>query len=334
MGHKTKIALLIALFLSIVMFATIGYYILLDLTLVDALYMTVITISTVGYTEVTEMTDQAKVFSIVVIMFSVGTAGYILSTAFRFLSESLFNDTWKVKKMEKKIAELKHHYIVCGVGETGEHVVKHLQSNYVPFVVIDNNETVIKHLIDNDVPAIHGDATMEETLEKANIDKAKGLVSTLSKDADNVFVVLTAREMNKNLHIVARAYEDSSYKKLRRAGANNTVSPNEIGGKKIAAMMLKPSLSHFMDHIIDTGNISINLEEVMIHENSKLCQMTLKEAKISEKTGLIILAIRKEVKDAFIFNPKGNYVLQPNDFMIVVGEKEQIEHLNELAKVE
>ncbi|MFH5882042.1 potassium channel family protein [Liberiplasma polymorphum] len=332
MSNRIKIIILLTVIVLLISLATVGYMVIMNISLIDALYMTVITISTVGYTEVAEMSDQAKLFSIAVITISVGTIGYIFSNIFRFFSEGLVKEAWRVKRMQKDIELLENHFIICGAGETGYHIIKEFKNNRVPFVVIDNDELTIQELITDNVLYIKDDATHEDALEKANISKAKGLIATLSKDADNVFVVLTAREMNKNLHIVARAHEENSYKKLKRAGADNTVSPNEIGGKKMAAMMLKPSISLFMDSIIDTGKISIEIEEVRINQTSDICNKTLQSAKISEKTGLIVLAIRKN--DEFLFNPKADEILKPGDYMIVVGEKEQIVNLRKLAALE
>lgn len=331
MSNRLKIILLASTIIVFILIAITGYMVLLDLSFIDALYMTIITISTVGYQEVAPMTNAAKVFSIVVIITSVGTVGYMISAIFRFFSEGLVKETWKVKKMEKEIEQLSNHFILCGAGETGLHIIKEFKRQKVPFVVIDNNQSITDELREENILVIKDDATYEDVLEKANIHKAKGLIAALSKDADNVFVVLTAREMNKHLHIIARAHEENAYKKLKRAGADNTVSPNEIGGKKIAAMMVNPSLSRFMDTIIDTGKISISLEEVEIGASSSLCEQTLKEAKISEKTGLMILAIRKEDNNEFLFNPRASEPLKPKDKMIVVGEKEQIDKLKALA---
>lgn len=235
--------------------------------------------------------------------------------------------------MEKAIENIKDHYIICGAGETGQIIMKHFIHSNVDFVVIENDEAVLREVEDLNALLIQDDATKEEALERAKIHEAKGLVTTLSKDADNVYVVLTARTLNKNLHILARAHDDTSHKKLRRAGANNTVSPNEIGGKKLARMMLKPSISHFMDHIIDTGNISIEMEEVEIYEESSLCHEPLQESNIKGKSGLIVLAIRKgDNEDTFDFNPSGDTVLEPTDKLIVVGEKDKIVLLREMAR--
>lgn len=232
--------------------------------------------------------------------------------------------------MKKEIDKLENHIIICGAGETGIHVIKQLKRREVEFVVIENNLEAIEHLKEMNVKYIHDDATKEEVLVEARVKQAKGLIACLAKDADNVFVVLTAREFNTKMHIVARSHEERSDKKLKRAGANNTVSPDEIGGKKMAAMMLSPNVQFFVDNIIDTKNMSIDMEEVVIKENSELVDKRLREAKISEKAGLIVLAIRRE-DDVFIFNPKADEVLRLEDKMIVVGSKEQIKLLKKMS---
>ncbi len=311
--------------------ATMGYMIILNLTFIDALYMTIITISTVGYREVTEMNTIAKWFSIGFILVSVGMVGYLLSTVFRFFSEGNINEAWRRNRMNKEIEKLNNHIIVCGAGETGAHVIKQLKRREVDFVVIENDSEALDNLKEMDVLYIFEDATKEETLIEAKVKEAKGLISCLAKDADNVFVVLTARELNPSMHIVARSHEERSDRKLRRAGANNTVSPDEIGGKKMAAMMLSPNVQYFVDNIIDTKNMSIDMEEVVIKEESELINKKLRDAKISEKAGLIVLAIRRE-NDVFIFNPKADEVLRLDDKMIVVGSKDQIKSLKKMSK--
>ena len=326
-----KIFIWLGIMILLIAIAVIGYMIILDLTFIDALYMTIITISTVGYREVAEMNTLAKWFSICLILVSVGMLGYLLSAVFKFLSEGNINEAWRKKKMKKEIEKLNDHIIICGAGETGIHVIKQLKIRETEFVVIENNLEAIERLKEIGALYISDDATKEEVLLEARVKTAKGLITCLAKDADNVFVVLTARELNPSIHIVARAHEERSDKKLRRAGANNTVSPDEIGGKKMAAMMLSPNVQYFVDNIIDTKNMSIDMEEIVIKEESELINKKLREAKISEKAGLIVLAIRRE-NDVFIFNPKADEVLKLDDKMIVVGSKEQIMSLKRMSK--
>lgn len=328
-----RILVLLGFLLFVVVVGTAGYMWLLGVDFLSGLYMTIITISTVGYTEVAEMTRGAQIFSIILIVTSVGTVGFVLSKLGSFFKEGYLSESWRKGKMEKHIEQLKNHYIICGSGETGGYIIEQFKRRKVPFVVLEQDPTVVEELKeDENLLYIQGDATQEATLKHARIAKAKGLVATLSKDADNVYVVLTAREMNAKLHIVARAIDSSAHEKMRRAGANYTVSPNEIGGRKMAAMLLKPSTTYFMDSVIHTQDITLDLEEITINHHSELCKKELKDAKIPDKTGLIVLAIKKEDNDSFRFNPPGEEILESKDKIIVIGKHEQIEALRQLAK--
>jgi voltage-gated potassium channel len=331
---KTKyiVGIWVGLILMLISISTIVYMMTLQTNFLDALYMTIITMSTVGFKEVAEMTDAAKIFTVILIIISVFMVGYLLSTIVSFFSGGSFYETWREKKMLKKIEEMNDHIILCGAGETGLYVAKQLAQSNADFIIIEEDPEIIEEIKSLGYPYVFEDATREASLNAAKISQAKGLITTLPKDADNVYVVLTARYLNPKLHIISRAHEEFSDKKLKRAGADITVSTNEIGGKKIAALILKPQAAHFMDYIVDTGNIHLDLEEVTIKETSELCNLALKDAKISEKTGLIVLAIRRKEKDQFIFNPRANEILYDKDTMIVIGEKKQIDKLKHLAE--
>ncbi len=327
MKRITLWLIIVVVFLLIAIF---GFMITLNLSFIDALYMTIITISTVGYESVGTLTTAGKLFAIFVILVSVGLVGYLLSQVFSIISEGTINEAWRKKKMMKEIDKLEKHIIVCGAGESGSHVIKELIKKEASFVVIENDPEVIEELKDLGVLYIEDDATNEDALVTARIKEASGLITTLPTDADNVFVVLTARVLNPALHIIARNHELSSRKKLIRAGANNVVSPDEIGGKKMANLMLSPHVQFFVDNIIDTKNMSINMEEVIIHDGSELIDKKLRNSEIADKAGLIVLAIRRN-EDEFIFNPKADEVLRLEDKLIVVGSKEQIERLEKMA---
>lgn len=331
--EKNRIIFFGSVFLTIMVLATLGFMILLDVSFIDALYMTVITISTVGYTEVAEMTPEARLFAIGVIFMSIGTGGFLLSKVISSFSEGDVKEAWRKKRMENSIAKLENHYIICGSGETGFYIINQFQKIDVPFVVIDKREEVIEKLREAGVNYIHADATHEETLEKARIGKAKGLVASLSKDSDNVFVVLTARQMNIDLRIIARAIENTSHQKLKRAGANNTVSPNEIGGKRIATLMLKPSIAFFADAIVNTDDVNLDLEEVVIRKDSSLSGIKLRDTGIPEKSGLIVLGIRKSSDNKFHFSPGPDSLLESGDKIVVLGPTEQVESLRKLIEL-
>ena len=328
---KIKKIVLWALLMIVLIFgATIGYMLILDIPFIDALYMTIITVSTVGYSEVADMTPLAMWFSIIFILISLGMIGYLAKVVFDFIGEANFNLTWRKRKMKKDIQNLNEHIIICGAGETGINVIKQMIKRDVDFVVIDHDQKTVEQLNELDCLYIFDDATKEEVLVQAGLAKAKGIITTLSTDADNVCVVLTARQLNKDIHIISRFHEKSAEKKLILAGANQTVSPDEIGGKKMAALMISPHVQFFVDNIIDTKNMSIDMEEVVINEDSMLIDKKLRDAKISEKAGLIVLAIRRN-EDDFIFNPKADEILKVHDNMIVVGSKDQIHRLKEMA---
>lgn len=331
MSKKKNLFPIVAVLLMLLFVGTVGYSILLDLSFIDAIYMTVITISTVGYAEVGIMDNTARLFSVFIIFFSLGTVGYLFTSIVSSFLEGDLKDAWRRRKMEANLENLKDHYIICGAGETGQNAIKQFQKSKESFVVIDLDEEKINDLILKGIYAIKGDASLEETLEKARIKNAKGLISSLQKDSDNVYIVLTAREMNEDLYIVSRAIEKNAHDKLRRAGANNTISPNEIGGSRMAALMLRPTVMSFLDIITHAGEVVLDLEEVVIASGSTLANKSLKEAKIPEKTGLIVLAIRKASESKLSFNPSSNVVLNANDTLVVLGKQSQVGLLIKLA---
>lgn len=198
-------------------------------------------------------------------------------------------------------------------------------------VVIDQDESIIRELTDMGIPALKGDATQDEILISAGIHSAKGLVTSLSSDADNVFTVLSARELNKNLYIVSKAINKNAHEKLKIAGANNTISPDEIGGSRMAALMLNPTIISFLDIITHAGEVVLDLEDVVICDKSSIANMTLREVRIPEKTGLSVLAIKKRKSEKLQFNPSPDETLEIGDTMVVLGRQEQVFELRKLA---
>lgn len=233
--------------------------------------------------------------------------------------------------MESSITELKNHYIICEAGETGQNAIKQFKRSSVPFVVIDKDENKINELIENNIYSILGDATQDYILERARIQYAKGLISSLSSDAENVYTVLTARQMNKDLHIVSRAINKHAGEKLKKAGANNTISPNEIGGTRMASLMLRHNVISFLDIITRAGDVILDIEEVVIFKNSSFINKALKQVRIPEKTGLIVLAIKKQDNEKLSLNPSSDEVLEEGDTMIVLGREDQVNELKKIA---
>lgn len=324
MPHKQKFTIIAFLMAAVIFTGVIGYMILLDIGFVDALYMTAITISTVGFGEVAKMNDAAKLFSILIIFSGLGVVGYGVTSLFALFFEGTIKEAWRKKRMEAKIRELTDHYIVCGAGAVDQTVIKSFQEHAAPFVVIEENEKRVEDLQAVGIQAIAGDATNEDVLQKAGIMSARGIVCTLSTDAENVFTVLTARQMHDDIYIVSKAIEQSAHRKLLKAGANKTISPNEIGGQRIAAHMVRPAVISFLDMITRSGDIAMELEEVLIQEGSALAGKKLQEAKIPEHTGLIVLALKKKDSTEFKFNPSSRETLEAGDTMVVLGTKEQV----------
>lgn len=331
MENKKKLSVIVSLVLFLLLLGSVGYKYLLDINFLDALYMTVITISTVGFSEVAAMDNEAKLFSIFLIFLSLGTVGYLFSSIMSSLLEGNLRLAWRKKRMEKSIAKLKDHYIICGAGETGLNAIKQFQKSSAEFIVIEKDEEKVNALIEDNVLAIQGDSTDGSTLEKARISYAKGLITTLPSDADNVYTALTARSLNSDLYIVSRAIEENADKKLKKAGANNAVSPNEIGGNRMAALMLRPTVISFLDIMTHAGDVVLDLENVTIEKESSIKGKTLREARIPEKTGLIVLAIRKKENDNWIFNPSSDELLKEGDAMVVLGTENQVEKLRQLS---
>lgn len=330
-SKKNRIlGILICLFLLICI-STFGYRALLDISFTDALYMTIITISTVGYGEVVDLTPAAKLFSIFIIFAGVGIVGYTFTSLEIIILESNFKNIWRNKAMKKNIEQMENHIIIAGGSESSEPMIKRFRHYKKDFVLIEKNKEKYEAFLEKDIPVLLGDATSEEILMKAGIKRASGFISTLHMDSDNIVAVLTARYMNKDLYIVSRAIEKNSREKLIKAGADNTVSSNEIGGSRMAALVLRPSIISFLDTITRAGGIELDLEDIMIGEKSDMCNLSLKQVKIPQRIGLTVLATKKDNSDEIKFNPDPNECLCKGDSLIVLGTTEQILELRKLA---
>lgn len=234
--------------------------------------------------------------------------------------------------MKDQLSELNDHIIVCGAGETGQHIIQSLEKEHVDFVVIEFEDEKLDAIKGyENVIAFQGDATQDADLEKAGIHRAKGLIAALNSDANNLYTVLTARQINPDLLIVARAITHNSHEKLIRAGADKTVSPNEIGGHRMASMLLKPSVIAFLDTITHSGKIDLNLNEAVIQPASRLSNKTLMEANIPEQTDLIIIAIKEKDDNNIIFNPTKDHLLVPGQTLIALGDDDDLKKLKKLA---
>lgn len=331
MEERKKLRYIFLIFAFLLVVGIVGYMILLKINFVDALYMTVITISTVGFGEVAVMSPEAEIFSVILIFLGVGIVGYAFTTLVVFFVEGKMTDLWKGRKMDRKISALNDHYIICGSGELAEVIIQKLIEENLNFVVISSNREDLDEYSHENILVIEGCSTEEEILEKAGISKAKGLVAALDSEVDNIVTVLTARNMNDKIYIIANSMSKSGSEKLMKVGANKTLSAVEISGKRMAALLVKPSIISFLDVFTRVGDVELDLEEVTVFKDSYLENKNLMEAEIPKKTGLIVIAIKKIEDQKLLFNPSVNYTFQIGDVLIVLGREEQIDKLRHLG---
>ena len=331
MEDKRKLKFILYAFILLLIIGVIGYMKLLQVDFVDALYMTVITISTVGYTEIGKTSNQSEIFSVIMIFLGVGIVGYAFTTIVAMLVEGKFLDLWKGKKMERKISALNDHYIICGSGELAEIIINKFLDENLNFVVITGKRDDLDDYSHHNILVVEGHSTEEEILELAGITKAKGLISTLDSEVDNIVTVLTARNLNKKIYIIANSITKSGSKKLLKVGANKTLSAVEISGKRMAYLMIKPNIISFLDVATKIGDVELDLEEVVVKKDSYLENKNLIQAQIPKKTGLIVLAIKKIEDGKMIFNPPVDYQFKIGDILIVLGKEEQVDKLRHLG---
>lgn len=331
MEEKRKLKFILLAFTLLLVIGVVGYMALLKVGFVDALYMTVITISTVGYGEVGTTSSQSEIFSVFMIFLGVGIVGYTFTTVVAMFVEGKVKDLWKGSKMDKKISALKDHYIICGSGELAEVIINKFINEKLDFVVITDKHEDLENFSHQDILVVEGQSTEESVLERAGIEKAKGLVTTLDLEVDNIVTVLTARNLNKDIYIIANSITKSGREKLLKVGANKTLSVNEISGKRMASLMIKPNIISFLDVVTRVGDIELDLEEVIVKKGSYLEDKNLLEAQIPNKTGLIVLAIKKIEDGNFLFNPPVSYTFKIGDVLIVLGKEEQVDKLRNLG---
>jgi voltage-gated potassium channel len=324
---RSKLILSSILIGSIIAFGIIGYMVIESWNFLDSLYMTIITLTTVGYKEVHDLSPYGVVFTIILLVGGVGIILYVLGSAAKVILEGELQEVIGRRRLEKKINELKGHYIICGYGRMGKIISKELKDKGVNLVVVEKNPILSN---EKDTLVFQGDATSDETLKKVGVERAKGIVSVLPTDAENLFVVLSARELNPNLFIVARASDEGAEHKMLRAGADRVVSPYYIGGLKIAHIILKPAVMDFIEFATKSGNIELQMEEITIKEGSKLGGLALDECGIGKELGIIIVAIKKPA-GRMEFSPTSRSIIQVGDTLIALGEISKLRILEGMA---
>jgi len=321
---------LVAFILTVVvLIGTLGFWFIEHISVLDALYMTVITVSTVGYREVVPLSDAGKIFTIFLITIGVGSVFYAVGTFINVTLQDYLQHTFGRRRMEKKIEKISDHYVVAGYGRVGKNVAHEFNKAKKSFVVIESNPEQIPELEEKGVFFVEGDATNDEILKKAGIERAKGLIAAIRGDADNVFIVLSARRENPKLFIVARANTIEAIDKLRTAGADKVVSPSVIGGRRMAAWMLRPVVSDYLDLVGHGERLEYRLEEIELTATSALDNKSIQEADIRGKVGAMILAIKRG--ESINTNPSREELLKSGDLLIVIGTNDQLKELEKLA---
>jgi voltage-gated potassium channel len=318
--------IIVALLAFTIAAGTLGFEMIEGWGFMDSLYMTVITIATVGYQEIRPLGDAGRVFNMVLIFFGLGTTTYVAASVVRFMVEGRIRAIMGRRRLDRRIDRLKGHYIICGYGRIGRILCRTLQQRPVALVAIEKNPDLISAMEQDGVLFIQGEATSEEVLQRAGIERAKGLVAVLATDTDNVFLVLTARQLSPQLMIIARASREESKSKLRAAGANIVESPYEMGAFRLAQRIMRPAVTSFLELAFSDARKDIQMEELTVSNASALAHLSLKDSGIRQNYNLIIVAIKK-TDGAMLFNPSFETAIRPGDTVIAVGEVENLDRL-------
>ncbi|MFB1027687.1 MAG: potassium channel protein [Flavobacteriaceae bacterium] len=325
---RSKIETAIALLILLLFIGVVGFRVMSNYSWVDAIYMTVITVTTVGFGEVHPLDPQAKIFTVFLILTSVVIVGY----AFKIITEYIISKNniaeRKQKKMQKKVNSLSSHVIICGFGRNGKQAAKKLLMHKRSFVVIESNKELIEKHQNDKILFVWGNANEDEVLQLAGIEHAECLISALPNDSDNVFVVLSARQMNSKMRIISRASNESSNSKLKLAGANNVILPDNIGGDHMASLVVVPDLLEFVDNLSIVGSSSINIEEIAVEKLYDTSTVkTIQDLQLRKNTGCSVIGYKSESGE-YVINPEASQKLAPNSKVIVLGRPEQIQNLN------
>lgn len=304
---------------------TAGFALIEKLSFWDSLYVAVQTVTTVGYGDVSPVTRSGRIFAILFMLSGVGVVLYALTSTVQSIVQSELIETFGRRRLSRKMSKLRNHFIICGSGRVGSHLVRNLLGSGDDFIVIESNPQRVTELSELGVIVLSRDATQEESLREAGVEHARGLAACLPDDADNVYVVLIARDLNLKLHIVARAAEEQAEAKLIRAGANRVVAPTIIGGHRMAVALSKPAVGDFIDSIT-ANKLDLSFEQLEVAAESDLVGCQLKETNIRSELDIVVVSIRRS--DGYmLFNPKGDTVINASDMLIVIGKAESVRKL-------
>lgn len=320
----------VALSLILIGGGSLGYMVIEGWPFFDSLYMTIITLATVGYSEVHEVSLPGRIFTLVLIMLGVGFFLYVAGGIIQYLVEGSIRQALGRRKLDSQINKLREHFIICGYGRIGRVLARFLIEKYVDVVVLERKERRIAKMDEDGVLYLFGEATDEKLLDRAGIQRARGLVTAVATDADNVFLVLIAKQLNPKLFVVARASQNSTKKTLLAAGADKVISPYDLGARRMAHAILRPTVIKFLEMAFADDSVDVQVEEIRVGQSSELCGCTMMNSGIRQDFDLIIIVIRK-TNDTMVFNPKADSVIEAGDVMVVVGQAHHIKQLERVA---
>lgn len=305
------------------------YVVLEGWSLADSLYQVVITLSTVGFGEIHELSEQGRMHTSILICLGVGSFAYLIGSITQFLVEGRLEKFWEKRKMQKYIDSLENHYIVCGYGRIGSVVTAELIQEDCQTVVIESDPEVIAQMDKDKVLYVVGNATSDTCLMSAGMKRAAAIISTLDKDAENLYVTLTAKQLVPNIKVIARAANKDSIKKLEYAGADRVLTPHVLGGMRMAQLVLRPTVTNFLDLAIHGKSLELQIEEFLISKKSQLVGQNLIESNIRPRYNLIIIAIQK-YNGKMYFNPQPISEIEAGDILVAIGKKENLEKLKKI----
>jgi voltage-gated potassium channel len=331
MERKSHFTLSIILTVGLVLIGTSGYMLIEGWPFDDAFYMTIITLATVGYGEVHQISDTGRFFTIILIVAGVGYFMYVVGLIVQFLVEDRIREVLGRRKLDKQIAKLKDHYIICGYGRIGRVLARYLTERYLDVVIIEKNADRQAAMDEDGVLYLVGEATDESLLLRAGIRSAKGLITAVATDADNVFLTLIAKQLNPGLFIVARAIQNTAKRTLQAAGAAKVISPYDLGARRMAHAILRPTVIKFLELAFTDESTDIMMEEIRVRSTSSLLNVALKDSGIRQRLDLIILTIKK-ADGQLIFNPRADTRIETDDTLVVVGQAKSVNQLEKMMR--
>lgn len=324
-GQTRREIMLASLLLVVLLFAGgLGYHLLEGWPLFEGVYQAFITVTTIGFGEIGALSPSGRLLTVAIGLIGIGLATFVIS---RFAQLMLASQRLEKRHIMERIERLNDHYIICGFGRIGRRLAEDLAASDTPFVIVDQDEDVVEYLLEHNILHIEGDAKNEETLEQAGIYRARGLITALPEDSSNVFVTLSAREMCPDLFILARTVDHENRTKLRHAGADKVIAPSEVGADRMAQVILRPNVDQFMEQVLRTGALGLQIEEAQVHPGAPVAGATLAESTFRQQFDAVVIGIIDAETNEMKFHPGPETRIQVGDTLIVIGNPEMIHRL-------